>query len=72
MTPQTWRYLWTAVALVIVVTLAYLANRAVLSSESFSIAPILESVILTGAAIYLIIFLFILVLRYAGLLFFSL
>jgi len=69
---QTWRYIWTAVTLVFVVTLAYLANRAVLSSQSFSIGPILESAILTGAAIYLIIFLFILVLRYAGLLFFSL
>ena len=71
MTRHTWRLVWTAIVLAIVVTLAYLADYAILTSESFSIAPILENAILTAGAIYLIFFLFILVLRYSGLLFFS-
>jgi biofilm PGA synthesis N-glycosyltransferase PgaC len=68
---QVWRYIWLATSLVVVSILAYLANSAILSSPSFSIGPILESAILTGGALYLIFFLFILVLRYSGLLFFS-
>lgn len=41
-----------------VVVLAFLANRALLTSESFSIAPILENALLLGGAIYLAFFLF--------------
>ena len=66
------KFFWLILGMSIILTGAFFANRAILNSNDFSLKLFLDNTILAVLGGYLMIFLFVLIFRYVGLLFFSL
>ena len=66
------KFVWLILGISIILTGAFFANRAILNSNDFSLKVFLDNAILAVLGGYLVIFLFVLIFRYVGLLFFSL
>jgi len=66
------KFVWLILGISSILSCAFFANRAILNSDEFSIKLFLDNAILAVLGGYLVIFLFVLIFRYVGLLFFSL
>jgi len=66
------KFFWLILGMSTILTGAFFANRAILNSNDFSLKLFLDNAILALLGGYLVIFLFVLIFRYVGLLFFSL
>jgi len=67
-----WKFVWLILGISIILSGAFFANRSLLKSNEFSLKFFLDNTILAILGGYLVVFLFVLIFRYVGLLFFSL